>query len=486
MIKRNLLVAIALSAAFSAPAQVASTTEFTPSADFQWKVNMRHDYSHTLVSKLFLCQSCYDGKLRMRDNGKKDLRMNLDECHEAIKAMDAISLGMSKVIYLVGWQYNGHDSKYPAFFEGNTSLTRPGDKNPIESLKWLMREGKKYHTAVSLHINLTDCYPDSPLFDEYVREDVIARDKNGKLMESAYGWGYKLSYVEEYNKGLLQKRVDSLCHLLPISKAGTIHVDAFIDHVPQEIPDENGNLQFLNVRPMDAYHGHTPEEESEAQRKIIKYFDDKGIDVTTEWFSEGFPGYISYVYHYYDKSLYTRFSAAQLSGGDDASKYADLFGHCKHIESIFIQQEKSMEKKIAEFKDAFCLSSLKRDFLNHFDRIRLTEYTNGDAEVIFSEGVRTTLSDGVARLWQNEVLLAEGENVFIPARWVDGKNIIAYSHDGYEGREWTLPAGFEKCRKAIVTEVTADGETKVGKLPVRNGKITLSVKPSQMLRLRMK
>ena len=66
--------------------------------------------------------------------------------------------------------------------------------------------------------------------DEYVRADVLAREKDGKYILG--DWAYKVSYAAEWEKGLLQKRVDRLCSILPIQEAGTIHVDAFHSAVP--------------------------------------------------------------------------------------------------------------------------------------------------------------------------------------------------------------------------------------------------------------
>jgi hypothetical protein len=48
---------------------------------------------------------------------------------DVIRRIDNQTLGIPKIIYLVGWQYNGHDSKYPAWFGGNETLKRPQDAN---------------------------------------------------------------------------------------------------------------------------------------------------------------------------------------------------------------------------------------------------------------------------------------------------------------------------------------------------------------------
>ena len=112
-----------------------------------------------------------------------------------------LSLGIPKIVYLVGWQYNGHDDKYSAFFDANELLKRPEDKSAIESLRWLMREARKYHTIVSLHINMTDAYDDSPLWDEYVKHDLISKNADGTLKvigEYNNRKAYQINYKNEW------------------------------------------------------------------------------------------------------------------------------------------------------------------------------------------------------------------------------------------------------------------------------------------------
>ena len=80
----------------------------------------------------------YLGAYKMRDNGKSTVYMTCEQALEAIKGMDAVTPGLQKIVYLVGWQYNGHDSKYPAFFEGNPLIKRACDDDPLDSVRWLM------------------------------------------------------------------------------------------------------------------------------------------------------------------------------------------------------------------------------------------------------------------------------------------------------------------------------------------------------------
>ena len=75
--------------------------------------------------KLFLSQALYDEKFKKKDNGESKVYCTIDEALEIIKKVDNLTLGIPKIIYLVGWQYNGHDSKYPAWFGGNETIPTP-------------------------------------------------------------------------------------------------------------------------------------------------------------------------------------------------------------------------------------------------------------------------------------------------------------------------------------------------------------------------
>lgn len=149
----------------SVKAQTSDTTRIHYSTDLKQVIKPKHAYHQTLTMKLFLSQALFDGKFKRKDNGTSEVALTFSQALDVIKKMDNLTLGIPKIVYLVGWQYNGHDSKYPAWFEINERLKRPEDKTALESLKWLMKEAAKYHTVVSLHINMFDAYEDSPLWD---------------------------------------------------------------------------------------------------------------------------------------------------------------------------------------------------------------------------------------------------------------------------------------------------------------------------------
>lgn len=262
----------------------------TEQAEAPWN----HDYNKTLVTKMFLCSRDSLGGL-----GK--VYLNFEQTLEVIKKLDGVTLEIPKVVYLVGWQYNGHDSKYPSWDVVNQALKRAEDSTALQSLQWLMEAAKQYHTTVSLHINMIDAFEDSPLWEEYLAKDVVAKDTLGVPIPGEAFWGmqsYQLSYAREWELGLAQKRIDGLMDMLPqLKEAGTIHIDAYHSKKPSN-PDEV----------ISPYLGYTLEEELAAQRKIYRYWRQKGMDVTNEagmyWLREDpFLGLQGMSWHYTERQF---------------------------------------------------------------------------------------------------------------------------------------------------------------------------------------
>ena len=226
-------------------------------------------YHQSLVYKVMNCTKNARGEV-------DTIFMTFEQTLDAIRKLSNLTCGIPQVLYLTGWQYEGHDSKYPAWGEVNRHLKRPGDEQAVDSLRWLMREARQYNALVSLHINMFDAYPESPLWDLYVEKDIIAKDTDGNVIPGKQWSGmtsYQLSYTQEWKMGLAQKRIDDLIAMLPeLNDSKTVHIDA-----------------FLGARPMDQqgvispYLGYTKEQEAATQRKIYRYWRDRGIDVTSEW-----------------------------------------------------------------------------------------------------------------------------------------------------------------------------------------------------------
>jgi len=447
------------------------------------KLSAQIPYHQTLTLKLFMSQALFDGKFKRRDNGKTEVYLNVDQAFEQIKKIDALTMGMKKVVYLVGWQYLGHDSKYPAWFECNPALKRKQDSTTMQSLRWLMKEAIKYNTKVSLHINMFDAYEDSPLWDTYVKNNVIARRKDGSLL--AGEWGYPISYAQEWATGLAQKRIDSLCALLPIQKAGTIHIDAFHTWPPIPVQNQDGSWGVdLEKKPTSPYLNFTVEDETTAQEKIFAYWASKGIDVTSEGVdflrTTGFEEYQSMAWWFNNKSNYLRWPSGVYTGGKDNSVWGKLLGSSMHGEEII----KKDPVALSGFKQQFSTGTAVWYFLNQLDRKFLVEAPR-HKEVHFSEKVVTSIDNTNFRLTQEGILLVENEDVFLPARWMGEPAIIAYSSTGYQNRNWNLPPGYQQFKKAVLYNISTDGQQKIGELLIRRSTIPLSLQKDQLILIKL-
>ena len=436
-----------------------------------------HQYHQTLTMKLMLSQSHFDGKYKRRDNGSYTDFLTFEETLSVIQKIDRITLGIPKIIYLVGWQYNGHDSKYPAWFEVKESLKRKEDKTALESMIWLVKEAKTYNTTISVHINMFDAYDDSPLWETYVANDIIGKDKNGELIIGE--WGHPISYSQEWKTGFAQRRIDSLLALLPIADAGTIHIDAFHTWPPI---GKNGPGKAPFVRgPISPYLGYSVEEESQAQKEILKYWAVKGVDVTSEGAtflrSDSFDGYQPCAWWVdWPVKKYMEWPASYYTGGTERRPTGKLFGTSMHGEDI-VKRDKI---GLTGFKKEFCTSTVVWYYLNRLNREYLILNKNS-MQAHFAESVVTKLYDNNFTLRQKSNLMVENNDLLMPALWMPEDHMIAYSENGYELKAWSLPENFRNIEAAQIWEVTLEGLVEQPKIMVIDGKIKLTLSPDQML-----
>lgn len=442
-----------------------SVTLYPSKKKYQPEIRHNHAYHQSLVYTLGLAFAPYEGNSRRRDSGPGIVRNTFEQALEIIQKVDRASGGMPKIVFLVGWQYEGHDSKYPAFFEVNEALKRPQDATALESLLWLIAEAKNYNTVVSYHINLTDAYEDSPLWDTYLKHNIIGRLEDGSIRK-AKGWGYPVSYVQELKTGYLQQRVDKLCELLPLKEAGVVHVDAFHTWSPL---DPRG--------PMSPWLGHTVKEEEEAQREIFRYFASKGVNVTSEFVRDfrdcAFEGYQPFAWHFrISAQEYLNWPASLYCGGWDKTDLGKIFGTSMHL-----------PRNLDEFNHRFCTATLPWYFLNRLERISYSADDERQA-AYFSDGVVSCLDkDGNYTLKQKDRLMVENDDVFVPALWAKEKTIIAYSRNGYKKKTWELPDDWSGVKKVILYDITPYNTMEIGTYTIRNNKLTLSVKAQQQIRI---
>jgi len=342
----------------------------------------------------------------------------------AIERVSNATCNVPQMVLLTGWQYEGHDSKYPAWGEVCSHLKRPQDETALESLRWLFQKARSYNCLVTLHVNMFDAYADSPLFEEYVAKDIIAKDIHGDPIIGNRWSGmdcYHISYVQEWKHGLAQKRIDGLLEMVPeLRENGCVYLDAFLG---ARMRDQEG--------PISPYLGYSKEEEAAAMRKILRYWREQGVDPGVEhaWGMRldrcvGLTPYVAASYGQRDlpDSLYT--TSPYHAGFDGPMPPGDFLAR-------------------------FCLETLPYLYQNHPD----ADFDYGS--------------------------IHEGTDICMPALWCDAPTLIAYSQKGHGRKKWPLPPAWRTQTSVQVARLTADGPIPRESLPIVPGGIFLGLAPDE-------
>ena len=353
-----------------------------------------------------------------------ELLMTFEDSLEAIKKVSKLTCNMPQMILLTGWQYEGHDSKYPAWGEVCEHLKREEDATALDSLRWLFREARKYNCLLTLHINMFDAYADSPLFQEYCDKDIIAKDLDGEPIIGNRWSGmdcYHISYTQEWKHGLAQKRIDDLLEMIPeLRENGCIYLDAFLG---ARMKDQQG--------PISPYLGYSKEEEARTMRKILRYWSDKGID----------PG----VEHPWGMRIercvgLTPYAADNRSSADLPDSLLTTSPYHAQVKGANLP---------TEFVDQFCLETLPY-------------YHKNNPKANFDYG---PIQDPTA--------------LCMPALWCDEPTLIAYGRNGMTNMIWPLPPEWSEITEVDVSRLTTDGPQLRERVPVGPGGIHLTLAPGE-------
>jgi hypothetical protein len=421
-----------------------------------------NDYDQTLTYKIGV------------DYGKtsETAKLDADQVLQVIQRIDNLTRGIPKIVYIVGWQYTGHDTGYPSFLNVNPVLKREQDSSALASLRWLMRQGPKYRTRVSLHVNFSDCYlDDNPLGPKYRDRDILVRETDGRHRQG-YVWNnhmaYRASNYRNWYQGTFRtEQIDPLFEMIPELKwSGSLHPDA-----------------WYNTD--DPYYQVNNQEDVLAMREMTVYVRNRyQVDLTTE-FDLGRPENEDFVlYHpmlwqlgWNEKNPYEPMKVPSyfMTGGDATFWGTDSIT----VAGKFFGYNATMESEINENHVAipgglktFATRTLPWYFLNR----QLRDKFDGDTAWFTSQV--TTTYPGKMVIRQNGELLLDGTDVFIPALWKAHPEIIAYSESGYPSRSWKLPDSWNRVEKIDLYQITLSGLTPKDKeikvLPGRMVKLTLA------------
>ena len=426
------------------------------------------DYSNLLLGKLFMA--------RPKPEGGSNVSLTFEDALKVIKGIDELSRGVQKIFYLVGWQYDGHDWKYPAFFEFNEDLKRPQDATAADSYRWLREEAKKYNTTISVHVLLGDAYENSPLWEHYLKNGFICRDKDGKPTPLAVFNGqqvYNVNNTAEWKKGALQDRLTKLIELCDLKDAGTVHFDAFFGR-----PSPYDNLTALQME--------------ETLRKVMRWLRSNGIDLTAEFFHnvervDPFYGLQACAW-WDDRTPYERVSMPKgLADGGNIGRFRRwdkdifLFGDAYGAETDFNFVDRPGHTWGQAWNEARQGIATQLIPMLYYRQSKPVSYDDKAEKVIYENGI---VADwGKRTVTHGDLLLRDHDNTFFPLVQTKDKKpeIMAYSKEGYTDRTWTLPADWRKVSSVKVLPLTENGFGKATTLPVKNGAVTLSLQPNSIV-----
>lgn len=439
------------------------------------KTNYNYDYTKCMMMKLGMAYPEKDGK-------SSHVLMTFEQALDAIKKIDNITQGITKIYYLVGWQYLGHDDKYPDFFEVNEALKRPEDETARDSFIWLYNAAKKYNSVISVHINFNDAYDNAPSFNLFKEKGALIRKKNGlpHAIEKYNGRAcYKTDHKTYWETGLFQQQFDKLLEVLPfLTDAKTIHVDNFQCY--------KNYAPYVSIKEMQ-----------EARKKMILYVREKGMDITSEFTykesddllnrpifglpREHQPSAPMNTVGLIPASWWcTRMTRKELietppqiySGGMYRDKrYKNYLYGNMHGEDVIIMKNKNWAE---DFLHDFATIQVPFNFLCTHQRLAIKGF--GISE-------RCEFSDDIVsynkgrRITQNGNIIKDGETLFLP--FVQKENcFFAYSKNG-DGRLWNI--NNNKSEAANIFKITINGNEFIKQQSVSNGTIPLQINKGEAL-----
>ena len=358
------------------------------------------------------------------------------ETLEIVRSVAKVTGNARQRVTLVGWQFMGHDTGYPALNQVNKRV------GGLAELQKLVKDAAKYNASIEYHINLDDAYPDSPLFDP----SVLQFNREGK----PYVWShqfegsppdYRISQTKQFRSGYFQRRVTAFLDMVPVSEG--IRLDTFRNCDISLGPGEDIGIVSETV------YG----------AKILDWFTERGIAPLTEGPVDAYYGKLEGVQHRFAISdpFHLLMMQGKIYGGGKSDGVGKALGwsmnlgyEVREANAINVHFERYTEEEIA---DMYYLGNLTQSYLTRKTLIWLgtekvgekQEQKDGKTVTIpvnnyiarFSDGtVSTVKDDGYWTVVDHDLKSVDGQRRVIP---IDDKEIVLYAADGGPF-EWTLPS----------------------------------------------
>ena len=369
------------------------------------------------------------------------------ETLEIVRAVAKVTGNAKQRVTLVGWQFTGHDTGYPALNQVNE---RAGG---AAALRKLVKDAAEYNANIEYHINLNDAYPDNPLFDP----SVLQFNREGK----PYVWShqfdgappdYRISNTKQFRSGYFQHRMKSFLDTVPVSEG--IRLDTFRNCDISVGPGED--IGFVSETVYGA--------------KMLDWFAERGIVPLTEGPVDAYYGKAEGVQHRFvisDPFQLMMMQGKLYGGGKFQEGMGQALGWSMNLGYSFRETNeiggmhltKYTETEIA---DMYYLGNLTQSYLLKKNLIWLGTEKVGEKQVEkdgktvtiprnsyiarFSDGtVSTVLDDGFWTVVDHDFKSVDGQRRVIP---IGDQEIVLYSVDG-GAVVWTLPSQWAQARISV-------------------------------------
>jgi hypothetical protein len=368
------------------------------------------------------------------------------ETLEIVRAVAKVTGNAKQRVTLVGWQFTGHDTGYPALNQVNE---RAGG---AAALRKLVKDAAEYNANIEYHINLNDAYPGSPLFDP----SVLQFNREGKPYVWSYQFDgappdYRISNTKQFRSGYFQRRVQSFLDTVPVSEG--IRLDTFRNCDISVGPGED--IGFVSETVYGA--------------KILDWFTERGIVPLTEGPVDAYYGKAEGVQHRFVISdpFQLMMMQGKLYGGGKSSEAGQALGWSMNLgysvrDTTELGGMHLTKYTEAEIADMYYLGNLTQSYLLKKDLIWLGTEKVGEKQVQkdgktvtvprndyiarFSDGtLSTVLDDGSWTVVDHDFKSVDGQRRVIP---IGDKEIVLYSVDG-GAVVWTLPSQWAQARISV-------------------------------------
>ena len=205
--------------------------------------------------------------------GGADEAMTYREVLDLIRRVNRLTGRARQIVYLVGWQHDGHDTGFPDVFTANPKV------GTFEEFRAVKEAAKAENALVSLHDNYHDAYMNSPGWDP----SIVCIERTGELRKGGI-WGVSGQAYEigpaKYAPRCIP-RVEWTVKTLDLEQ--TTHLDVLSDK-----PDM---VDFDPAAPASR------EQNALGKRAIVETFRNLGVDVTSEVLTSPFTSCMHHFWH---------------------------------------------------------------------------------------------------------------------------------------------------------------------------------------------